>query len=59
MYRYQVQIFLLNLEPQKQILFPSDIKLIFCATFEISTALYQDSGLWDVKCDAGRAVLNI
>lgn len=51
--------FLLNLETQKQILFPSDIKLIFCVSFEVSTALYQDSGFWDVKCDAGIAVLNI
>jgi hypothetical protein len=51
--------FLLNLETQKQILFPSNMKLIFCASFEVSTALYQDSGLWDVKCDNGRAVLNI
>jgi len=47
------------LEPQKQIFFPSDSKLIFCLTFEVSTALYQDSGIWDVKCDAGRVVLNI
>jgi hypothetical protein len=51
--------FLLNLETQKQILFPSDIKLIFSASFEVSTALYQDSALWDVKCDAGRVVLDI
>jgi len=41
-------------KPKKQILFPSDIKQIFCASFEVSTALYQDSGLWNVKCDAGR-----
>jgi hypothetical protein len=51
--------FLLNLETQKQILFPSNMKLIFCVSFEVSTALYQDYGLWDVKYDAGRAVLNI
>jgi hypothetical protein len=51
--------FLLNLETLKQILFPSDIKLIFYASFEVSTALYQDSGLGDVKCDAGRGSLNI
>jgi hypothetical protein len=51
--------FLLNLETQEQILFPSDMKLISCASFEVSTALYQDADLWDVKCDNGRAVLNI